>query len=51
MKTCNEIDSVMTPYVDGEALLAVGEEVEDHLAHCEPCRARAETEEAARRLV
>lgn len=51
MKSCDDIDALLTPYVDREADSAVREAVEDHLAHCGPCRTRAATEEAARRLV
>jgi anti-sigma factor RsiW len=51
MTICQEIDSLMTPYVDGEVDFAVKQAVEDHLGDCELCRARARTEEAARRLV
>jgi anti-sigma factor (TIGR02949 family) len=51
MKTCEEIDSLMTPYVDGEMDLTARRAVEDHFADCSPCRARARREQAARRLV
>lgn len=51
MKTCEEIDSLMTPYVDGEVDLTARRAVDDHLAHCPPCRERALTEQAACRLV
>ncbi|TDI22536.1 MAG: hypothetical protein E2P06_12470 [Acidobacteria bacterium] len=51
MKNCADIDRLMTPYVDGEVAAADRQAVEAHLADCPPCRARAEAERAARRIV
>jgi anti-sigma factor RsiW len=51
MKTCDEIDSLMTPYVDDEVDLAVRQAIDAHLGQCPPCHERAQTERAARRLV
>ncbi len=51
MKTCEEIDSLMTPYVDGQIDLTARQAVDGHLALCPPCRERAQTEQAVRRLV
>ncbi len=51
MKTCDEIDSLMTPYVDDEVDPAVRQAIDAHLGQCPPCHERAQTERAARRLV
>lgn len=51
MKTCDEIDSLMTPYVDNEVDLAARQAIDAHLGQCPPCHERAQTERAARRLV
>ena len=51
MKTCADIESLVTPYVDGEADREGRAAVEAHLAVCSPCRARAAAEKAARQIV
>ena len=51
MMNCDDIDRLMTPYVDGEVAEAVRQGVEAHLADCSPCCERANAELAARRLV
>ena len=51
MKTCADIEPLVTPYVDGEADREGRAAVEAHLAVCSPCRARAAAEKAARRIV
>ena len=50
MKTCNEIDAIMTAYVDGEVDAPAAAAVRDHLAECPPCRERASVESTARQL-
>ena len=51
MKTCADIESLVTPYVDGEADREGRVAVEAHLAVCSPCRARAAAEKTARQIV
>jgi anti-sigma factor RsiW len=51
MPSCREIDSLVTPYVDGETTAAERAMVEAHLAACPPCRQRAEAEATARRTL
>ena len=51
MKTCPDIEPLVTPYVDGEAGREGCAAVEAHLAVCPPCRARAAAEKAARQIV
>ena len=41
MKTCDEIDSLMTPYVDDEVDPAVRQAIDAHLGQCPPCHERA----------
>ena len=48
MKSCEQVDALMTPYVDGEAAAEEMAAVETHLADCPPCRSRASAERAAR---
>lgn len=48
---CDEVDPLLTPYLDGEAPPDVREGVSSHLGRCRPCAARAAREDAARRLV
>lgn len=48
---CHEVAPLLTPYVDGELPPAERAPIVDHLARCEPCAARAASEQAARRLV
>ena len=51
MKTCADVDTIMTPFVDGELAAAEAAAVETHLAECAPCRARASSERTARTVV
>ena len=51
MKTCNEIDAIMTAYVDEEVEAAAAAAVRDHLAECPPCRERASVEGTARQVL
>ena len=51
MKTCADLEPLVTPYVDGEVGPEESTVVEAHLALCPPCRARAAAERAARKLV
>jgi anti-sigma factor RsiW len=48
MRTCAEIDGLVTSYVDGEAPLPERAAVEAHLSACRPCRERAQAERHAR---
>ena len=51
MKTCADLEPLVTPYVDGEVGREGSTVVEAHLALCPPCRARAAAERAARKIV
>ena len=51
MKTCADLEPLVTPYVDGEVGREESTLVEAHLALCPPCRARAAAERAARKIV
>ena len=51
MPSCKEIDSLVTPYVDGETTPAERAMVDAHLAVCPPCRQRAEAEANARQTL
>ncbi len=51
MKTCADLEPLVTPYVDGEVGREERTVVEAHLAVCPPCRARAAAERAARKIV
>src|SRR6202163_3061250 len=51
MPNCWSIDSLITPYVDGELPAADRQTVEQHMRRCTPCRARIATEQAVRDLV
>lgn len=51
MKTCTEIDPLLTPYVDGAAGAADTAAVDEHVAVCAPCRQRADVERTVSRLV
>ena len=51
MKTCADVEPLVTPYVDGEVGREESTLVEAHLALCPPCRARAAAERAARKIV
>jgi anti-sigma factor RsiW len=48
MPSCREVDSLVTPYIDGEATAAERAVVDAHLMSCPPCRHRAAVEAAAR---
>src|SRR5260221_672674 len=49
--SCSSIDSLVTPYVDGELAGAERETVEIHIRACPPCRARVVSERAGHELV
>ena len=51
MKTCADLEPLVTPYVDEELVREERTAVEAHLALCPPCRARAAAERAARKIV
>ncbi len=51
MKSCQDIDAIMTAYVDGESDSRETAAVDAHLAVCPPCRDRAMEEHAVRELV
>ena len=51
MKTCHEIDPLVTPYVDGAAGADDTTTVDAHVAACPACRERTDVERAVRRLV
>jgi anti-sigma factor RsiW len=48
MPSCREIDSLVTPYVDGVATAGERAVLDAHFSACPPCRQRAEAEAAAR---
>ena len=49
--SCQDVDALMTPYVDGEADAAEVAAVEAHLTRCPTCRQRASGERAARHVL
>lgn len=51
MKSCRDFDSLVTPYVDGEATPDECAAIEAHLSACPPCRRRADAEAGARMVV
>ena len=51
MNSCHSIDSLLTPFIDGELADADRRSVEDHLRRCPPCHSRAAAERAVRTLV
>jgi anti-sigma factor RsiW len=51
MPSCREVDSLVTPYVDGEVTAAERAMVEGHMAACPPCRQRADAEATARQTL
>ena len=51
MPSCREVESLVTPYVDGEASPDERAVVDAHLAKCPPCRQRTAAESAARDTV
>ena len=51
MKSCHDVDVIMTAYVDGEVAAAEAAEVDAHLAMCPPCRERASSEGVVRQVL
>jgi anti-sigma factor RsiW len=51
MPDCSRIDSLVTPYVDGELAASDAQVVERHIGLCPPCRAKVATERAVRALM
>ncbi len=51
MKRCSELDTLVTPFVDGEVSPADRAVVTEHLGACPPCQRRATAEQAARTVV
>lgn len=51
MKTCRDIERLLTPYIDGEATADESSAVDEHVAVCDPCRHRTDAERAASTLV
>jgi anti-sigma factor RsiW len=51
MANCPQVDSLITPYVDGEASPSERHEVETHLDRCPPCQRQAQAESTARTLL
>lgn len=48
---CRQMEALLPPFVDGEALPSVRAEVEAHLAVCAACREAAEAQRAVRTLL
>jgi anti-sigma factor (TIGR02949 family) len=51
MSTCQDLEPLLTPYVDGEATAEQRAAIESHLAACPSCREFADAEAHARELV
>lgn len=51
MSNCDHIDSLVTPYIDGELPAHDHALVEEHLRACAPCRARVTAEQTVCHLV
>ncbi len=51
MKHCEDLEPLLTPYVDGEATAEQCVAVEAHLADCPSCRQSADAEAGARHLL
>lgn len=51
MKSCDDVDVIMTAYVDGEVAADEAVAVDAHLAVCPPCRARASSESVVRQVL
>src|SRR5262245_59680854 len=51
MPSCSSIDSLVTPYIDGELGPADRALVEHHLTHCPPCWSRVAAEQSVRELM
>jgi anti-sigma factor RsiW len=48
---CQDVDSLLTPYVDGETPPADRQRVATHLGECRPCAVKARMEDAAHRVM
>jgi anti-sigma factor RsiW len=51
MPDCSAIDSLVTPYIDGELADADRQAIADHLRVCAPCHSRVEAERAVHALL
>ncbi len=51
MASCQDIDRLLTPYLDDEVSGRSGTASNEHLAACQPCGRRAKAEDAARRVL
>src|SRR4051812_10367196 len=51
MHSCEAIDPLVTPYVDGELPPSDRETVSSHLRLCAPCHSRVAAERAVRNLI
>src|SRR5262245_23017559 len=51
MPSCSSIDSLVTPYIDGELAAADRALVDQHLTRCAPCRSRVAAEQSVRELM
>jgi anti-sigma factor RsiW len=51
MSKCRDLEPLVTAYLDGESAPADRARVEEHLAHCPPCRDQARAESAARDML
>src|SRR5262245_32853837 len=51
MPSCASIDSLVTPYIDGELSGAERAAVEQHIRFCPPCRSRVQAEQSVCRLL
>src|SRR5262249_28355669 len=50
MPSCQQIDALITPYIDGELADADRRAVQEHLRRCPPCYSREAAERAVRDL-
>lgn len=51
MMDCRDVETRITPFVDGELVAAEADAVSAHLAECPPCRRVAEQERLCRRVL
>jgi anti-sigma factor RsiW len=51
MASCQDVDRLLTPYLDSEVEVEDRQAIEGHLCLCPPCARRAAEEGAARRIV
>jgi anti-sigma factor RsiW len=51
MTTCQDLEPLFAPYVDGEATADQRAAIEEHLVRCPSCRACAEAEAQAREMI